>query len=50
LVVTCEDVVEIRDVFGSLPVSELRPKKAVSTRIKVSAIFDDLPAISAALL
>ena len=45
-----EDDVEIKDVFGSLPVSELRPRKAVRTRIKVSAIFDDLPASSAAFL
>jgi hypothetical protein len=38
------------EVFGSFPVRELRPRKAVRTRIKVSAIFDDLPASSAAFL
>ena len=44
------DEVVINDVFGSLPVRELRPRNAVSTKIKVSAIFEDLPAISAAFL
>jgi len=42
--------VVIKDVFGSFPVNELRPRKAVRTRIKVSAIFEDLPARSAAFL
>ena len=31
------------DVFGSFPVRELSPKNAVKTRIKVRAIFEDLP-------
>ena len=44
------DEVVVIEVFGSLPVSELRPRKAVSTKIKVRAIFDDLPARSAAFL
>jgi hypothetical protein len=46
---SCDDEVVI-DVFGSLPVSELRPRNAVRTRTKVNAIFDDLPASSAAFL
>jgi hypothetical protein len=38
------------EVLGSLPVRELRPRKAVSTKTKVNAIFDDLPASSVAFL
>jgi hypothetical protein len=37
-------------VFDSLPVNEFRPKNADKTKIKVSAIFEDLPAISEAFL
>ena len=44
------DELVVIEVFGSLPVRELRPRKAVNTKMKVSAIFDDLPASSAAFL
>jgi hypothetical protein len=46
---SCDDEVVI-EVLTSLPVIELSPRKAVRTRMKVSAIFDDLPASSVAFL
>ena len=46
---SCDDEVVMK-VLGSFPVKELSPRKAVSTKIRVSAIFDDLPASSAAFL
>jgi hypothetical protein len=44
---SCDDAVVI-EVLTSLPVIELSPRNAVRTRMKVRAIFDDLPASSVA--
>jgi hypothetical protein len=46
---SCDDEVVI-EVLDSLPVRELSPRNAVRTKMKVRAIFDDLPASSAAFL
>jgi hypothetical protein len=46
---SCDDDV-VTEVLTSLPVIELSPRNAVRTKMKVRAIFEDLPAISAAFL
>jgi hypothetical protein len=46
---SCDDEVVI-EVLTSLPVMELSPRNAVRTKMKVRAIFDDLPASSVAFL